>query len=453
MPNALGEEWSSRRKLYNITTVDRPYSIINDSVPRTRDNGSLSYTITTGENKGEIVESLPTTKLQYMVSLNMAISEDSNETWIYNILNWVLFTLGSDYGTTYVPIELHVYIGSDYAKTNNGDGVLKKWRKLYAHHVWNFRLFVIWTGYDLIIELASGAKTCKAYTSYTSIPNVDSYTEPYNVAGNTPGDLISISGNPVGTTVDLTIDIGDDRGNTSPYTSWFNIEGDFPIDTGMYYSLTVGGSQDSSTIVNKTFATLLELDNPSIFTVYNPNTGLNHLLYKNSKNYVYDRLRVDMNTAAKYTEAGKIEDVVYGREEYSSKNKFMSLIITNDSKNYVLWQDGTTIKIKYFDAADSGEIIVVEGSTNPVGYYNKNTATAYVFFCKDSKIGVIASYDLKSWTDPLIFIDNKTGNIGKQSVGVIENAYGQAYVMYYDSKKAPQIKLFSITELQKEGSV
>jgi hypothetical protein len=430
MPNKLGEDWSRNRTLDTGVkkTVTRPFSITDSK---------MAYTITSGDNKGEVVDSLPTTKLQYHCYFLLTATDGDTVGWGADLFSWLSFT---DYGTYTIPIKLHTYIGSSYNRTT------KKWDTLYEHHVWDFKLALVYDGLELIITGMVGKPTCKVYKTYTSTTS-DSYTEPYKEHG--VDNLVNVGGAIGIGTVDLDINIGDGE-LTSVYTEWFYLENNFPVDTGMYVKVLVGGEDTSASYSINTFGTLLELDTPKIFSFYDEITGNSHLMYKLGSSYNYDELRLPINTTVDNLSNAIYDNSVFKRTQYTDKEKFMSLLVTNKLEKYILWQDkDKNIKIKHSNANIIYEdVIVVEGSTNPVGYYDSSAETAYIFYCKDNRIYVVSTYDFVSYSEPVIFIDNTDGNIGKQSVGVVEDNNGSLYVLYYDFQKLPQSKLFSIDEIQ-----
>lgn len=428
MPNKLGEEWSKYRTLDSgvVTSRTRPYSITDSK---------LAYTVTSGEYKGEIVDSLPTTKLQYKCDFYLA----DEGTW-----TGLLDYLTPDVSSYYINIKLHTYIGSDYNRTT------KKWNTLYEHHVWDFKIFaaVFDLGGGLIFVTLMGlygTPTCKVYKSYTSTKN-DVYTEPYK--DHFLSTLILVGGDVQIGTASAYITVGDD---SAAYSDWFFVEGTFPVDTGMYTKLIIDNADDYTRPINS-FGTLLEFDNPTINTFFDNITGTSHITYKKIGQNYYDELRAPILDVVPHLTSSTYDSYIYRQNILDKSHKFMSFLVNDKLEKFLLYYNDSKVKIKsYNNLNTTEEIIVIEGASNPVGYFDKSNQIGYVFACKDDGLVYSSTQDFINWTEPVVVLDKADGKISKQSIGLLENADGAVYLLYYDTNKLPQNKLFNISEMQIES--
>lgn len=429
MPNKLGEEWSKFRTLDSgtRTSITRPFSITDNK---------LAYTITAGEYKGEVVDSLPTTKIQYKCDFYLA----DEGTWT-GMLDW----LTPDVSSYYINIKLHTYIGSDYNRTT------KKWNTLYEHHVWDFKILaaVFDLGGGLIFVALmglSGEPTCKVYKTYTSTKN-DLYTEPYK--DHYLSTLVDVGGDVQIGTASVYVTVGDD---SAAYSDWFFVEGDFPVNTGMYAKLFIDNAEDYTRPINS-FGTLLELDSPTINTFFDEITGTSHIAYKKIGQNYYDELRAPILDVVPHLTSSTYDSYIYRQTILDKTYKFVSFIVTDKLEKILIYLHDNKVKSKSYNNLESTEeVIVIEGATNPVGYFNKANQTGYIFACKNNDLVYTSTQDFINWIEPITLLSNADyGNIPKQSVGLLENAEGSLYVLYYDKDKLPQNRLFNISEIQIEN--
>lgn len=444
MANSFGEIWSRNILLSAKLDGPRPLGVIN-----------LNYKINSGKDAGEY-EVLPSTKIQYQFDFAINDYDDGNGgSWLLNVI-----------GGNVANVEIDVFIGTEYnTKT-------KHWDNLIVHHKWMLHITKVTMdlGGITLIALTGlpsyGPTYIREYKAYPESgakrlafeADPANYTELYDTPefhnADKTGQLASAS---TGTSVDYItsyISIGAAGVNTY-LTEWYFVEGGFKSNTGMYCIVNLQGSTYDSATDTRMFGTLLTTPTSNIFMYYDEITGSSHLLYKNSANYVYDEFRLPINYVINYFGSENYDDIVFRRTNFPSTNKFMSLIITHKLEKYIIWQDtSSNIKLQSYNSNTlTEETTLVADSSNPVGYFNKSSETAFVFFCKSNSIYVISTNNFINWSEPIIFIDGSTKSIAKQTVGISESFDGSVYVLYYDADKKPQSKLFTISDLQAGGQV